>query len=308
MASKQNPERNWTAFAWRGIQLDVPDDWNLGAVTGTDRKGHLRLDDDEIARVEVNWERGRARLDVKAAAASHLEQLERVARKKKIAFRSKRNVRIAVPADMETTCFEWRGDFHALNLLAFCSSCKRVTLVRVLGRPGEKLKPVAARVFESLRDHAVNGVIPWAVYGFRCAVPEQFHLEDSVLNLQRVELKFRSGGEEAAAARSNLAAMQLRERTLEQWLREAFRKELKNFDLKVASRTYRGHEALDFSGKTRLARIRSVVARSSKLVGRLWRCGDSDKLFVVRWRGREDRSTAFEPFCDSVSCHEVREP
>ena len=304
MSRKGRSERKWALFAWQGVQIEVPDAWNLGAVTGNARGGHCRLDDDEVARVEVRWERGRSRMDVSGAAEAHIAQLARVAKKKKVPFNAKRDVKIAFPPDMEATCFEWRSDFHAFNLLAFCPTCKRTSLVRVMARSGERLRPVAARVFESFRDHAVDGIVPWAVYGFRCAVPERFRLDEHTLNLKRVELAFRDGAEQAAAARANLAEMQLRDRTLEAWLRENEREKLKHLSLQTQEETYRGHDALSFTGRTRLSKVKRLFGKGKALVGRVWHCEDLDKLFIVRWVGRDDGGEAFETFCASVVCHD----
>lgn len=304
MASKQKPSFDWALFAWQGVQMDVPDTWNLGLVSGTYRRGHCRLDDDEVARVEVQWERGRSRVDLEALVREHVARLESAARKKKVPFRSKRDAHVARPQDMEAVAFEWQSDFHALNLLAFCPECKRVTLVRVMERPGERLRPVAARVFESLRDHGREGVTPWAVYGFRFAVPKQYVLDESKLNLQRIELAFRGGGEAAWVARSNLAEMQLRDKSLKEWLDANHRKELRQFALETEEETYRGHACVRFSGRSRLSRIQKVFGRGLQLEGRLWRCEDSDKLFLARRLGRQEDRAGFDDLCNGIQCHD----
>jgi hypothetical protein len=242
-------------------------------------------------------------VDLQAVAADHIARLRQAAAKRRVPFEAAAGARIAAPADVESTCFEWRGDFHALNLLAYCAACRRVTLVRVLARPGERLKPVAARVFESFRDHGRDGVTPWAVYGLRLDAPDGFDLADSALTLQRVELTFRSGDEELAGGRSNLAEMQLRGRSLEQWLRAGYGREIGRFAPRFEAETYRGHPAARFTGVPRGPSLSRLVGRGREMLGRVWRCEDTDKLFVARWTGRPAGRGRFEPFCDAVRCH-----
>ena len=52
---------NRAEFAWQGLTLEVPEDWNLGRVDGDFEKGYTRLDDAEIVRLELEWRRLRGR-------------------------------------------------------------------------------------------------------------------------------------------------------------------------------------------------------------------------------------------------------
>lgn len=302
--AKTPPQQDWKPFAWQGIRIETPPDWSLGSVNGDARKGRFRLDDEELVRLEAQWERGRDRTDLGPLVENHIRGLQRAAKKQKITFRSERDVAIALPPDLEATCFEWRGDYKAYNLLTFCPECKRVLLVRVLARSGERLRPVAARVFESLRDHPSQGVTPWAVYGLELEVPERFALETSALTLQRIELVFRSGRDQAAAARFSLAEMQLRNTTLEDWFTRRYEKELRACRrMLVEEEEYRGHEALRFTANPG-GGLLGLLSRPQTLVGRIWRCPEEDKILVARWRATRDRLEGFESFCGSVKCHE----
>jgi len=127
-------------------------------------------------------------------------------------------------------------------------------------------------------------------------------MEENDLNLKRIELRFRHGHEALAAARTNLAGIQLRGRTLRQWLDANYSKELQAFRLEIEDQPYRGHAGLRFTGTARRLLPR-VLGRPPRLLGRVWHCDAADKIFMARWHGRGVPPQDFEPFCDSVLCH-----
>jgi hypothetical protein len=175
-----------------------------------------------------------------------------------------------------------------------------------MARPGERLQPIAARIFESFRDHAVDGEVLWSVYGLTCSTPEGFELADSSLHLRRIELTFRREGDEIAAGRFSLARIQLQEGPFASWLLSNYRKELSRFKVELDEEEYRGHPALRLSGRIALPNIRAVLRPRMRLTGRAWQCEEEDKIFVARWFSHRDRLEGFERFCESIPCHEPR--
>ena len=294
---------DWKPFAWEGMQLTVPADWELGAVSGDGRKGTFRLDDERLARLEAHWEVGRPQTDLAPIAERHVAGLKKAAQKQGLDFRLDPDAKVALPEGMQAVCFGWKSDVRAFNLLAFCPACRRVSLLRVISRPRERLRPVAARVFASFADHACEGVVPWAAYGMRLEAPERFRLEKHTLNLQRIELEFEDGPDRVAAARFNLAEINLRGKNLRQWLADMYAKQLNDLRLETADEEYRGHPSVRLAGRPKRFRFQALRSRGMRFAGRIWRCEEEDKIFVVRWRSRESRLGEFAPFSDSVFCH-----
>lgn len=294
---------DWKLFAWEGLQLEVPSDWDLGALSGDARKGNFRLDDEHLARLEAHWERGRPRTDLAPVAERHIAGLKKAADKQKLPFSCEAEDSIALPEGVEAKCFSWKSDVRAYSLLAFCPECRRVSLVRVIAKRGERLRPVAARVFASFACHACGGAVPWAVYGIRLEVPERFRLENHTLNVQRIELEFEDGPGRAAASRFNLAEISLRGKSLRQWLAEVYEKPLKDLRLEAADEEFRGHESVRLAGRPKGLANRVLRSRGMRFAGRVWRCDQEDKIFVVRWRSRESKLQEFEAFAESVFCH-----
>ncbi len=50
---------SWLPFAWQGIQLMLPSEWNPGKITGEANNGGVRLDDAQIVRLELEWKEAR---------------------------------------------------------------------------------------------------------------------------------------------------------------------------------------------------------------------------------------------------------
>lgn len=296
-------KKDWKLFAWQGLQCEVPSDWELGSVTGDARKGSLRLEDEELSRLEARWETGRPRTDLEPVLDRHIADLEKAARKRRLSFNVERDVPVAAPDGMQVATFEWKSDYKALNLLTFCPECHRIALLRAIARKGERIRPIAARVFESFRDHAQGETVPWAVYGMRLDAPKRFELERNTLNLQRIELGFRDGGDQATAARFNLAGHKLRDMTLRQWAASTYRKEWSGLALRAEEESYRGRPGLKLSGRHKRLSVPGLFSKA-RFAARVWHCQEEDKLYVATWRARMERMNEFEPFCDSMDRHE----
>jgi len=299
----------WTRFGWQGIWFDVPRDWSLGGVDGDERKGYVRLEDEAISRVEVRWETVRGPWSAERAVDGVLQMLQRAARKQKFEFRSKRRVKLIEPNDeRDFECFDWVGDYHAHNLLTRCKQCNRVILLRVLARRDENMRPVAQRIFQTLHDHAEDGWRLWSVYGLRCRVPERFRLDHPDLAAGRIVLAFAARGETLRAGRFGLVEMVLKERSLDQWYRDEYRKRLRNIRAEAALRSFMGHEAVEFVGSERKPlRLPAFLCRPPGFRCRVWHCEPSDKLLVAEEMSKklntDEGEEEFERFAASFRCH-----
>ena len=87
---------NRAEFAWQGLTLEVPEDWNLGRVDGDFEKGYGRLDDAEIVRLELEWRRLRGRgeaLRLTELVDRYLQNLEKKADKAGASFSVERRAK-----------------------------------------------------------------------------------------------------------------------------------------------------------------------------------------------------------------------
>ena len=130
-------------FAWQGLRLSVPDDWNLGRVDGDFEKGYARLDDAEIVRAEIEWRRLKGRgeaLRLTELVDRYLANLQKKAQKVDAPFEVQRRARFLKNKKFlegrEYEVFIWEADFRAYNL-ALALKSGRVVLLRVLAKLDE---------------------------------------------------------------------------------------------------------------------------------------------------------------------------
>ena len=65
----------WVVTGWHHLSFERPEDWSIGAVSGDFSTGYLRLDDSEMPRFELRWERTRGRESADQVVARYLKNL-----------------------------------------------------------------------------------------------------------------------------------------------------------------------------------------------------------------------------------------
>ena len=293
----------WSHFGWQGIQFDVPADWNLAVVNGEYESGYLRLDDDEMVRLELKWEGRRNRLPVDKVVKKYLKEMERKAKKAKAPFEA-RNLNIVSLDGHEHKCMSVRSDLSSATLACRCKECGRVVLARLLYQRGQSGKTLAKRVFSSLKDHAEDGELVWQFFDFRYATPEGFVLERTSLKTGCIEMHYSKKRDEVEVCRAALAQVLLKRRGLKSWFEEFYGSRLKPFVVRVEDATYRGHKALECMGRTSIRKNPfSGLQRRRYFHCRAWRCSETDKIYVFRLTSTKEADERFETFCDKVACH-----
>ena len=76
-------------FAWRGIFLNIPDEWELLFVGGSEGKGYVSLGDgSQGIKMEIKWSSLKRRDTISGILENFLKQIEKKARSKKESFKS----------------------------------------------------------------------------------------------------------------------------------------------------------------------------------------------------------------------------
>ncbi len=287
-------------FAWQGLQMEAPRDWELGAVSGGAVKGYLRLDDAEMPRFEATWDSGKLTGPVSVVGDRYLK-------KAKPEGRVKRDARLARVEGADTEFFITHGEVESVHMARRCAACGRVLLARVMSRRGEGGRAEAARMLASLRDHAEGGWMPWALFGLRMATPERFELVNYTVQAGRVDLTLEASAARMRAVRMSLAETLLKRRTLAQW--HAADDAGKWPTCRVTrSETRRGeHAAVSAEGPERSI-VRRLVRGRRAARGLAWHCPESNAVFSAQWLGRVKDLAEWERFAGSFVCHEGAKP
>ena len=313
----------WTDFGWQGIYLRVPEDWNLGRVSGDYNSGYARLDDAEIVRAEIEWREGKGKakrsLRVSEIVDRYVESLEKKARKEGTTFAVKRRAKFLrdktwlEESDYET--FTWDADFRAYNLARACRDCGRVVLIRLLCKPGESMEDVVETVLRSLQDHPRNEHLFWSIYGLNFFTPVDFKLTGHELKSGHIQLSFEQGKQVCRVQRLSMAAMLLKHTTLIDWYQNFFKKQLRDFNYEVSAEEVGPHEGLRVEGRPR-SRLRQLL-RPLPLINprprqyldsRVWHCQLANKICIVDhlYRKNNRAGDLVQKVINGYSCHEKK--
>ena len=307
----------WAVTGWHHLSFERPEDWSIGAVTGDFSTGYLRLDDTEMPRFELRWERTRGRESADQVVARYLKNLAGKGGKKAPPVKVRRNLSLikdeTVLADRTVEGFHWRtegGDpLQAYGCLWMCEVCGRTVFAQVLGRGGESMMTLASRVLNTLDDHARGDTATWAVYGLRAELPADCKLVEHSFLTGRIELTFRLGGARLELVRMSLAEMHLENRTFPEWFEDTYGNEIDQWT--EVDGPAGGDPLIRGTGEgvdpetvhTRMAWLPWRRPRKKPLSCCAWHCIDGNRIFVLRHLDETHRPDFLEGIAGTVIRH-----
>ena len=317
MASTQD---QWSDFAWQGLYLSVPSDWNLGRVTGDYKSGYARLDDAEIVRAELEWrdtkENSRRPSPISKIVDRYVEGLEKKARKTGTPLTVQRRAKFLKDKTWldhnDYEAFTWDADFRAYNLARSCIECGRIVLLRVLCRPDERAEPQVERLFRSLRDHPADEHLYWSVFDFNFHTPRGYDLQKQELKSGHIQFSFQKRKLGCRVQRLSMASMLLKDRSLKDWYPEFFRKDLRDLKIEISETQVKGHPGLHVTGRPRsrwrqlLRPLPFLSPRPRQYMdSRVWICAETNKICIVDhlYRKKGSSGDITEQLVDGYLCH-----
>lgn len=329
---------DWTVFGWAGTQLEVPNEWELSGLSGDEKTGYLRLDDAEMPRLELKWAHTRKKKpDLHATLDEYFKLIRKNYKKgKELSFR--RNVTLIKEPEFfkgrTVIGFSWKGSVRANGLILHAG--KRITIVQVMGRLKENLRPTVLRIFRSLstRNNAPNTL--WSAYGLALAVPSEYKLEKQKLLsgyllftfvAKRSRLRHvipaakgvpilaerqRLSVERYGPAEVMLGDFKAEPNPLEAWFRAKYAKAIRGYGFEVTSHTEADDEQLTLIGQqTRLydslpfspVLALDKVSKRTTLAFHLWQCHHSNRIYVVQSIGGTDAEGTVQQVAESIQCH-----
>jgi len=294
----------WTDFCWHGVSVDVPADWELGAASGTADSGYIRLDDTDMVRLEMRWEKSKRKLTAKDVVTNHLKQAEKEAKQARQKVRSKRDISFVKLDGVDYECFSFDAEYQSFGMVRRCEECQRSVFIRVMYRKGDSIRAAAKRIFRSLRDHPSGDTVRWHFFDLEFETPCEAELKERSLKTGCLEMLFKRGRDELEFARVSLAEMQLQKKSLKSWFEEFYSKRLRAYRASCEEEEFRGHESLVYTGKARLLYpIVTLLRIRRDLWARVWHCPESDKLYVYRVTAKPAETPELAAFADRIDCH-----
>ncbi|MEW6355373.1 MAG: hypothetical protein AB1696_03530 [Planctomycetota bacterium] len=297
-------DANWTTFCWEGFEVEVPADWELGAASGGYESGYIRLDDPDMVRFEMRWEKARGKVTAKDVVDNHIKQAEKEAKRSGQNVKTKRDLSLIRLEGCDCECFSFDAELQSFGLVRRCGECKRNVFARVMYRKGEPMRKVAQRLFESLRDHPSGEGVNWRFFGFAFESPVGMRLKERSLKTGCLEMLFTRGKDELEYARVSLAGLQLQKKKLKAWFEEFYNKRLRAYRCRSKEEIFRGHKSLAYTGEAKLLRpITTLLRLRRDLWARVWWCEESDKLFVFRATAKAKQMSEYAKFVETIRCH-----
>ncbi len=298
----------WHRIGWQGIELTVPDEWNIAGIGGGRDEGYLRLEDAELPRVEVKWADASGFVDIDKMVDGYLQKL-RKDRKVARDIRIDRKARVVSKRRMNKKalqCFTWSAALNGYGAAWYCPEASRTVITQVTTKPEEKGPQLAERVISSIQDHPQGDWIRWATYGLDVRTPEGFKLTAHKMmaghiqmtlkrdiladNARSIVLQNLVTPEQLTLSRWGMANITLKNMTLHEWAEREMGKSLKRMKPDLQPAEVNGHEAVAVTaqqlwGHQQLARIVARFADvpyADRVSGLIWHCPEANSLHVVQ--------------------------
>ncbi len=290
----------YVPFAWQGIGLSIPSAWNPGKISGEANSGEVRLDDSQIARLEIEWKDARGDDRVAQIVDRYIEGLAKNAKKQKSRLRVERSpkaIDLDLPAMQNTQYFSWESRYTVHTLATYSPVSDRLIFIRIMGRTDENLNSILPRVLNTLQDTSPDGPFTWALYDLICQSPPGYELENFELKSGHIGLRFKKESTLLNIDRLSLARTILNGRALDDWYMEFFTKSLRHIQVETRTQTkgpntvlwVKGHPKNRWQGLLQPLPFWNMRPRQN-LSGRIWTDLESNKIFAVQtfWKKPED--------------------
>lgn len=306
---------DWTPFAWQGIYLKVPTDWNPGKIVGDSKSGSVRLDDPQSVRLELEWKESSEVNQVTHLVDRYVEGLAKNAQKQKHSLNVQRRAHcpgLNLPNMQYVEYFIWTSNLQVHTLVCYSPITNRLLFLRVMGYPNENLEKILAPLFNSLKDHSHDTPQTWALYDLICNSPPNYALETSELKSGHLRLRFQLGSNIVQIDRISLAEILLKKRSLDDWFLDFFKKEIRHILFDIEETKLQEHIGLRVWGRPK-SRWYSLlqplpfwnIRPRLHLEGRVWTCPNSNKIYSVQtfWK-KPENAPNIDACWRGVICHQ----
>lgn len=217
-------------IAWDGISFDVPAVHEISAID----KNFIQLDDGDKPCIELRW----YKIESSYKEKNFFRQLT-----KKVENASGVKIESTVmPAEWkellekyEPTAFYWKSDLTMGHGVMFhCAEASRVALIQFIGNDGKKLNTAANSIFKTFTFHNKNDVTPWNIYDMSVQLPSNLELESYEFIPGKFNITVSDDHETISLYRFSPAETILKEKTLGEFAKDFFKKEIKSLGLSIA--------------------------------------------------------------------------
>jgi hypothetical protein len=304
---------------WQGMTAEIPEDWQIGAISGDVKQGYVRYDDGNMPRLELKWATESGFVDIEKVIAKYLTDLQKGRKKGAADIEVEKDTKLLSRRKRKKgslRCFRWTiaGEAEGYGAAWVCTDCGRTVIAQVTMPAGGKAdedEELASGILLSINDHPLDGWTYWAAYGFGAWVPEQFKLSGQKLMAGLMEFDFEADTEKLKVARWGMAGMALRKKTLKEFIGSECSKTLRKNSVEAEEGEIKGHPGLILSGEGPggVHKVRSFWAHccgkhyADRFVGRAWHCEPGNKIIYIESLVDRAHTALVDEICDRIECH-----
>jgi hypothetical protein len=303
---------NWTKTGWFGTTVRTPKDWNLGAISGEEFEGYIRVDSPDGAAVEIRWRTQKGAVDLESVLDQYFKKLSKSSKKSPYPLETNRKPKALQgirPAGRKPLTFSWKGDRRALGAVWACPTCDRVVIAQVVW-PLEGKDVPAAEILDSIEDHPVDGKNTWALYDLEVKIPKEYKIQRQKLMSGYIKLDFTYKASSLIVERWGPADVILKDATLSEWIQQKNATSLKQYRFEETEQTFHGHSGAQFRGTLKGIRRRLKAfwmgifkqRPPQELVLSAWHCPEANRIFIISGMAPIDDPIVGE-VVDSLICH-----
>lgn len=280
----------WKHFAWDGWDVEIPVDWDLGALENGPKGGYFRLDDEFEPRLMVRWQPVKGQFDPEKAIERHF---------KKQFGNSKLPASPVIGAPLPGLRKAFRklayktyalelGEGRSVGLAAHCPECGKAIIAELRTEEGGAGERLIRRVLGSLHDHAGGKLARWEVFGLSMDMPAELRAVAHKFNQGYVHLAASAPGARLEISRWTFANAHLAGTDLRKFLYAHLSKKRGNPIMRIEEAAVQSHPGCAFHSKKRLlepvrARLRKALAvrNPAYRTGFIWHCTASNRIFML---------------------------
>jgi hypothetical protein len=318
MSRPPSLSHNLALAGWQGLTVEIPDGWEIAAITNEPQGGYIRWDDGNMPRLEIKWSQQSGYVDLNRVIDKYLADIEKQQKKSGAELRIEREVSLISKRKRKRAgvkCFRWTGGTVAHGAAWVCKDCGRTILAQVhtpLDERPESAQELAAAVLHSITDHPADGWSLWSAYGLACWTPEDFSISSQKLMAGLIEFELERKTERIKVARWGMAKLALKGRPLQEWLGSELAKQFRKHAVEEPEEIeIKGHEGLSITGGNlvgaqKLQRFWEHCRGrlyADRFAARAWHCPDSNKLLYVEIFVDRDNAGLVDEIVARMECH-----
>jgi len=318
MPNKPEDNRPTTVLAgWQGLTAEIPENWNIGAISGDNAAGYVRYDDERMPRLELKWSTPKGFIALDEVISKYLKDIQKGRKKGAPEVTVDRDVKLLGKRKRKKAavkCFAWKSEVQGHGAAWTCADCGRTVIVQVMHEgdvPAEQAQEEAADIILGIEDHPRDGWAYWSAYGLSCQVPEDFSLTGQKLMAGLIELEFSRETERCKVARWGMANVALKKLSLMDWVGSEMGKELRKNDVERTEAPVKGHDGLHLlgGGAKGVQALQSFWAHctgklyADRVIGRVWHCEAQNKIFYVDTLVDREHADLADQIADRIECH-----